>query len=115
MINYQTDRDSLIELGEKEHEIYATNQPFAHIVIDDFFDPNALGEVLAEVDAVDRSKRYDKFLDRATAHNKLGFFRDEFVRNAARLAETLTAGPFLSGLEKLTGIPNLIAVPSYFG
>jgi len=37
MISYQTDRQSLIELGEQQHEIYGANQPFSHIVIDDFF------------------------------------------------------------------------------
>jgi hypothetical protein len=64
MINYQTDRSSLIALGEKEHESYVANAPFSHIVIDEFFEPEALDEVLTEVDAVDRSKRYAKFLDR---------------------------------------------------
>ncbi len=115
MINYDTDRRSLSELGEKEHEIYAANEPFPHIVIDDFFDPQALSEVLAEVDAVDRSKRYAKFLDRKTDHNKFAFFPDVVGPNTARLAHHLNSGPFLAYLEKLTGIPNLIADPSYFG
>lgn len=115
MINYDTDRRSLIELGEKEHEIYAANEPFPHIVIDDFFDPQALSEVLAEVDAVDRSKRYAKFLDRKTDHNKFAFFPDVVGPNTARLTQHLNSGPFLAYLEKLTGIPNLIADPSYFG
>jgi len=115
MINYQTDRNSLTELGDKEHESYVANEPFSHIVIDDFFDPKALSEVLAEVDAVDRSKRYAKFLDRKTDHNKFTFFPDVVGLNTARLAQYLNSGPFLAYLEKLTGIPNLIADPSYFG
>jgi hypothetical protein len=115
MINYQTDRQALIHLGEKDHDAYAGNQPFPHIVIDDFFDPNALSEVLAEVDAVDKSKRYAKFLDRETDHNKFAFFPDVVGPNTARLAQTLNSGPFLGYMEKLTGIANLIADPSYFG
>jgi hypothetical protein len=115
MISYQTNRNSLIELGEKEHEVYVTNQPFSHIVIDDFFDPKALEDVLAEVDAVDRSKRYAKFLDRETDHNKFAFFPDVVGPSTARLAQCLNSGPFLAYLEKLTGIPNLIADPSFFG
>jgi hypothetical protein len=115
MITYQTDRQSLLELGEKEHGTYVGNQPFSHIVIDDFFDPQALGEVMGEVDAVDRSKRYAKFLDRETDHNKYAFFPDVVGPNTARLAQCLNSGPFLAYLEKLTGIPNLIADPSYFG
>jgi hypothetical protein len=115
MINYQTDRSSLIALGEKEHETYVTNAPFSHIVIDEFFAPDAMDEVLAEVDGVDRSKRYAKFLDRETGHNKFAFFPDAVGPKTARLAQCLNSGPFLAYLEKLTGIPNLIADPSYFG
>jgi hypothetical protein len=115
MINYQTDRSSLIALGENEHEAYVANAPFSHIVIDEFFAPEAMDEVLAEVDAVDRSKRYAKFLDRETGHNKFAFFPDAVGPKTARLAQCLNSGPFLAYLEKLTGIPNLIADPSYFG
>jgi len=115
MINYQTDRASLIALGEKEHETYVANAPFSHIVIDEFFEPGVMDEVLTEVDAVDRSKRYAKFLDRETGHNKFAFFPDAVGSKTARLAQCLNSGPFLAYLEKLTGIPNLIADPSYFG
>lgn len=115
MINYQTDRGSLIALGEREHQPYVANTPFSHIVIDEFFEPKALDEVLNEVDALDRTKRYAKFLDRETGHNKFAFFPDAIGPNTARLAQYLNSGPFLAYLEKLTGIPNLIADPSYFG
>jgi Rps23 Pro-64 3,4-dihydroxylase Tpa1-like proline 4-hydroxylase len=115
MINYETDRGSLVELGAKDHETYAANTPFSHIVIDGFFDSAAMNEVLAEVDAVDRSKRYAKFLDRETGHNKFAFFPDAIGPNTSRLAQCLNSGPFLNYLETLTGIPNLIADPSYFG
>jgi hypothetical protein len=115
VIDYRTDRNAFIELGGKEHETYATNEPFSHVVIDDFFDLKAMDEVLAEVDAVDRSKRYAKFLDRKTDHNKFAFFPDVVGPNTARLAQCLNSGAFLGYLEKLTGISNLIADPSYFG
>jgi 2OG-Fe(II) oxygenase superfamily len=115
MINYQTGRKLLAELGENEHEIYVANEPFSHIVIDDFFDPGAMDDVLTEVDALDQSKRYAKFLDRKTDHNKFAFFPDVVGPNTARLAQCLNSGAFLAYLEKLTGISNLIADPSYFG
>src|ERR1700722_19214546 len=115
MIDYRTDRKALIELGTTHHERYATNVPFAHLVIDDFFASDALNEVLAEVDVVDRQKRYAKFLDRKTDHNKFAFFPDVVGPNTARLAQCLNSGAFLAFLEKLTGISNLIADPSYFG
>ena len=115
MINYQTDRKSLVELGEREHETYVKNDPFAHIVIDDFFDPKVLDAVVAEVDALDRDKRYAKFIDRKTDHNKFAFYPDVVGPETARLAQTLNSGPFIAYLEKLTGISHLIADPSYFG
>jgi hypothetical protein len=115
MINYQTGRKLLAELGENEHKSYVANEPFSHIVIDDFFDPGAMDDVLTEIDALDQSKRYAKFLDRKTDHNKYAFFPDVVGPNTARLAQCLNSGPFLAYLEKLTGISNLIADPSYFG
>lgn len=115
MISYRTDRSALIARGEREHETYVANAPFPHIVIDEFFEPDAMDGVLAEVDAIDRSKRYAKFLDRETGHNKFAFFPDAVGPKTDRLAQNLTSGPFLAYLERLTGIPNLIADPSYFG
>jgi hypothetical protein len=115
MIDYQTGRGSLIELGEKEHETYVAGTPFPHIVIDEFFEPKSMDDVLIEVDAVDRSKRYAKFLDRETGHNKFAFYPDAVGPHTARLVQCLNSGPFLAYLEKLTGIAHLIADPSYFG
>lgn len=115
MINYQTDRNALIRLGEEEHSTYVTNTPFPHIVIDEFFDRQTLEGVLAEADALDRSKRYAKFLDRETGHNKFAFLPDVVGPNTARLTQHLNSGPYLAYLEKLTGISNLIADPSFFG
>jgi Rps23 Pro-64 3,4-dihydroxylase Tpa1-like proline 4-hydroxylase len=115
MISYQTDRNALISFGEEEHSTYTTNTPFSHIVIDEFFDRPTLEGVLAEVDALDRSKRYAKFLDRETGHNKFAFLPDAVGCDTARLTQYLNSGSFLSYLEKLTGISNLIADPSFFG
>jgi len=115
MINYQTDRNALNALGEQEHSAYASNTPFAHIVLDEFFDRPTLEGVLSEVDALDRSKRYAKFLDRETGHNKFAFLPEAVGSNTARLTQYLNSGPFLAYLEKLTGISNLIADPSFFG
>ena len=115
MIDYRTDRNAFLELGTAGHQRYATNVPFAHLVIDDFFAADALNEVLAEVNAIDRKKRYAKFLDRKTGHNKFAFYPDVVGPNTARLAQCLNSGAFLAYLERLTGIPGLIADPSYFG
>src|SRR5260370_35538881 len=100
MNNYQIDRRSLIELGEKEHETYVANAPFSHIVIDEFFEPKAMDEVLTEVDAIDRSKRYAKFLDRKTGHNKVAFSPAVVGPTTAPLAQCLDSAPFRNYLER---------------
>jgi hypothetical protein len=115
MISYQFDPASLLKQGEDSHRIYAGNEPFPHIVIDDFIDPNVLRPILTEVDAIDRSRRYAKFLDRQTDHNKFAFFPESVGPETSRLFYFLNSGPFLGYLEKLTGVPNLLADPSYFG
>jgi hypothetical protein len=57
MIGYLSDPTSLQKLGEDSFRIYGGNEPFPHIVIDDFIDPQLLRPILAEVNAVDRSQR----------------------------------------------------------
>jgi Rps23 Pro-64 3,4-dihydroxylase Tpa1-like proline 4-hydroxylase len=114
-LDYAVGRRPLALLGETSRQRYAESKPFPHIVIDEFFDRNEMGLVLSELDQVDRSKRYAKFLDRKTDHNKFAFYPDVVGPHTARLALWLNSGPFLSYLEKLTGVPNLIADPSYFG
>jgi len=115
MISYQSDPASLRELGEQWYPTYSSNAPYPHIVIDDFFDSQTLSGVLSEVNAVDRSRRYAKFVDRKTDHNKFAFFPETVGPDTSRLVNFLNSGPFLSYMEKLTGIDNLIADPSYFG
>ena len=115
MISYQSNPASLKELGAQSHQTYVTNAPFPHIVIDNFFDSQILRGILSEVNAVDRSLRYAKFLDRKTDHNKFAYFPEVVGADTSRLVYFLNSGPFLSYMENLTGIDNLIADPSYFG
>ena len=115
MISYQSDPAALRELGEQWHQAYSSNTPFPHIVIDEFFDSRILSGVLSEVNAIDRSQRYAKFLDRKTDHNKFAFYPEVVGPETSRLVNYLNSAPFLNYLENLTGIKNLIADPSYFG
>ena len=115
MISYQSDAASLKELGQQTHEAYATNVPFPHLVIDEFFDSLTMRGILYEVNAVDRSRRYAKFLDRKTDHNKFAFYPEVVGPETSRLVNYLNSSPILRYMEALTGIDNLIADPSYFG
>ena len=114
-ISYQSDHGTLARTGEASNALYVANKPWPHLVIDDFFDPEWLERVRLEAAATDRSKRYAKFLDRKTDHNKFAFLPDAVGPETTRLVNFLNSGPFLTFLEKLTGITGLLADPSYFG
>jgi hypothetical protein len=115
MISYTSDHESLAMMGEGSNSLYMANKPWPHLVIDDFFDPEGLECVRREAAAIDRSKRYAKFLDRKTDHNTFAFRPDVVGPETARLVNFLNSGAFLNFLEKLTGISGLSADPSYFG
>jgi Rps23 Pro-64 3,4-dihydroxylase Tpa1-like proline 4-hydroxylase len=115
MISYTSDHGTLAKIGEASSALYTANKPWPHLVIDDFFDPEWLERVRLEASAIDRSKRYAKFLDRKTDHNKFAFLPDVVGSETTRLVNFLNSGPFLAFLEKLTGISGLLADPSYFG
>jgi hypothetical protein len=115
MISYQTDQESLKKMGEDGHPAFSANQPFPHIVIDHFVDPTILTGILTEVDALDRDKRYAKFVDRKTDHNKFAFYPSVVGPQTSRLVNLLNSGPFINFVETISGIDNLIADPSYFG
>ena len=115
MINYTSDHGSLARIGEESSAAYAANKPWPHLVIDNFFNPDCLERVRQEASAIDRSKRYAKFLDRKTDHNKFAFLPDVVGPETARLVNFLNSGAFLNFLERLTGISGLLVDPSYFG
>jgi 2OG-Fe(II) oxygenase superfamily len=115
MISYTSDHVTLATMGEESYALYTANKPWPHVVMDDFFDPARLERVRLEAAATDRSKRYAKFLDRKTDHNKFAFLPDVVGPETARLVNCLNSGAFLTFLENLTGISDLLADPSYFG
>ncbi len=115
MTNYLSDQGTLAQMGESLRAKYSTALPWPHVVIDDFMPPEVLDEVREEALTVDIGKRYAKFLDRKTDHNKFAFKPDVVGPATAQLVNFLNSGPFISYLEKMTGIPGLLADPSYFG
>lgn len=115
MISYTSDQATLSTIGEGLNATYTDNKPWPHIVIDDFIDPECLERVRDEAIAVDRARRYAKFLDTKTTHNKFAFAPDIVGPETSRLVNFLNSGAFVSYLEKLTGISGLLTDPSYFG
>jgi hypothetical protein len=115
MISYNSDQATLSRLGAGCNATYTGNKPWPHIVIDDFIAPDCLERVREEAIAVDQARRYAKFLDRKTDHNKFAFAPDVVGPETSRLVNFLNSGAFVCYLEKLTGIEGLLTDPSYFG
>ena len=115
MISYKSDRATLITMGECLNAAYTGNKPWPHIVIDEFIASDSLERVREEAAVVDRTRHYAKFLDRRTDHNKFAFTPDVVGPETLRLVNFLNSSPFISYLEKMTGINGLLPDPSYFG
>jgi hypothetical protein len=115
VISYTSNREVLKSLGQASYSRYVANKPWPHIVIDEFFDPESLERVRLEAAGIDRGKRYAKFLDRKTDHNKFAFLPEAVGPETGRLVNFLNSGAFVSFVERLTGITNLLVDPSYFG
>lgn len=106
------DADQCREAGSALADQYKSTQPFPHIVLDDFLDPDLLRRVLAEFP--DSSGR-DCFM-RDQERLKFAFRPDECDGPFTRmLFAELNSRAFLAFLSELTGIKGLIADPYHAG
>ncbi len=92
---------------------FRTNQPFPHIVIDDFVPAEVLEEVVRDFPAPDA-------LPWKVFHNceekKLGFSEIERLPASLRaVLQFMNSAPLLRFLERVTEIENLIPDPYYVG
>ena len=92
---------------------YQDGAPFPHIVFDDFFDNNVVEKVLSEfpgkndIDWIDYYDGNQVKLANEKESN-IGFF-------TRYLLYSLNSSTFLTFLEELTGIPDLISDPYFRG
>ena len=94
-------------------DAYRSADPFPHMVIDDLLDRELLREVLREFDAMDRTLW--KHRERETERK---YASEEFLRfgpTTRALITHLNAAPFLTFLEKLTGIAGIFPDPHLRG
>lgn len=106
------DRAQCMAAGEALHARYQAAEPFPHIVLDDFIDPAVLRGLLEEWPTTAASAAYNR------AQERLKFEWQPWQLTTPRLRAFLAemnAEPMLRFLEKLTGIPKLIADPYYIG
>jgi hypothetical protein len=94
-------------------DTYRSATPFPHVVIDGFVDDLVLRTVVEEFSSADRRRWH---------HTEAQYERKSSTENeeplgpfARTLIHVLNAGPFVSFLEKLTGIEGLIADPHLRG
>lgn len=105
---------------ENLHELvdqYATNQPFKHIVLDDFFDEDFLKRVLSEFPDLQGRSDQERIAYANPRERKLaGKGESNFGPLTKILMHYLNSEPFLMWMQKLTGIEEtLIPDPYYFG
>lgn len=92
---------------------YQEGTPFPHFVFDDFFDDNVVEKVLSEFPGkndIDWKDYYDPHQIKLAneKESNIGFF-------TRYLLYSLNSSTFLTFLEKLTGIPDLISDPYFRG
>ncbi len=103
----------MAEIGPSARSTYANAKPFPHIVLDDFFDPEIVDDVLAEFPKPD-AIRWQRF-DNAN-EIKLASAADASFGPLTRLfLYHLNSITFLEFLSRVTGIDNLIPDPRFEG
>ena len=94
-------------------ELFANNDPFPHIVIDDFLPPEVLNEVLTHFDSI-KQENWHKFDGQYELKlmSKGEFFIPHFIR---QVLHELNSGYILDWLSALTGVPGLVADTRLYG
>jgi Rps23 Pro-64 3,4-dihydroxylase Tpa1-like proline 4-hydroxylase len=106
-------KDNPIEMLNILSEKYQVNQPFPHIVLDDFFPNNFLDKIIDNFpehkEAYVNHKSSNQYL-------KKGYRPQELLKNpCTHYLSLLNSTPILHFLEKLTNISGLIPDPYYTG
>ena len=107
------DKEKLKNLSETYNELYKSNNPYPHIVIDDFLNENIANELyesFPKQGQIDFYK-YDNPLEKKYAMDKVEIL-PFCIRNVLL---NFNSPLFLNFLEKLTGIDGLIPDPYFRG
>jgi Rps23 Pro-64 3,4-dihydroxylase Tpa1-like proline 4-hydroxylase len=106
------DEDDCAVAGAALHDRYVSGDPFPHIVIDNFLDP----DLLRTIEAHYPPREGKDYFDRAQERLKYQFHAGETTHGATRnLLAELNSRAFLKFLRNLTGIRGLIADPYFEG
>lgn len=103
------DRDAL-------RERFRGAQPFPHMMIDGFLDPDFAREVVAAYPSFDAAAKDGRVFRSVNEKLKLQMpDASKFPEPVRRLHEVLASPAFLADLEHVTGIANLLADPDLVG
>lgn len=94
-------------------EAYRTNDPFPHIVIDDFLPPALLDMCLQEFPSA--ADPDSQSFDRAQERYKTSYNPDYLSPRARAFFYSMNSRPFLQFVENLTGIEGLLPDPHFTG
>jgi hypothetical protein len=110
------DKSKLLALGEEYKDVYQKNDPFPHVVIDNFLPEEVVEKILAEFPTPDSSIWQQRFDDEDTQHLKLACEDDtripDFTRHVLSQFNSSTMAEFV---EMLTGISGIIPDPHFRG
>src|SRR6478735_10176129 len=120
-ISHLLDYERLNAIAESKSHAYQNANPFPHIVLDDFLDVQLVAQLVksfpiikekvrqASKEAITEDGKHPQ-PNKLWLSNQIGV--DQLIR---QIYWELNSAPFLAFLEKLTGIPNLIADPHLAG
>tara|TARA_A100001015_G_scaffold293685_1_gene370583 strand:- start:194 stop:1045 length:852 start_codon:yes stop_codon:yes gene_type:complete len=103
------------KLAYDNNKIYTDNEPFPHIVLDEFL-PQSIADTLAnEYPTIDNQNTEFKFHSHENASRHFLDDARYFSRNFKLFSSALSSRSFLLFLEVLTGNKSLIPDPYYIG
>lgn len=100
-----------MELGRELHREYVSNNPFPHIVIEDFLPNSLLKDVVKEFPQRDAGKFSDSHSKLKTGY-QLEKIESPLINS---LINSLNSSQFLGFLEEMTGIKGLLPDPHQVG
>lgn len=106
-------RENNLEIVASCASLFNAAHPYPHIVLDDFFDDDALSKLLELYPNVNDRKWwvYDNPLERKHAFNDLSQLDPLF----SSFFDELASNEFIACLEELTGLHDLLADPTLYG
>ena len=112
---YNFDRVRLQELADLHRGDFAVAEPFPHLVIDDFVEPELIAEINAEFDEVGGQRGgWQEFSSRSEVKLALADITRMGPTTAAMLS-AFNSHPFVGFIEEITGISGLVVDPGLSG